>query len=102
MIEMLIDNLTDRYDDLKKVDEVELLKDIYITIPFSFSSEFYKILPNKDESYIDDVIQGICVNGVGYIFNEQELYMEYIVNITQNVISKIKQMQNKARIKGVL
>lgn len=92
IVKDVMNNLQERYEDLKKVDEIELLKDVYVTIPFSFSSEFCTLFLDKNEEYIDDLINGVCLNGVNHKFDEQNFYMEYVMELTQTIIRLVKEM----------
>lgn len=91
IVKDVMNNLQERYEDLKKVDEIELLKDVYVTIPFSFSSELCALLLDKNDGYIEDIIDGICFNGMDYKFDEQEIYMAYITKLTKNIVKLIKE-----------
>jgi len=90
LIKNVMDNLQERYVDLEKVKDTELLKDVYETIPFSFSSELCTLLSDKNDRYIEGVIDGICLDGMDYKFNEQHMYMEYIKELTNNIIELVK------------
>lgn len=92
MIISLLNNLMNRHDDLKTISEVDLFNDIYITIPFSFSSDFCDIFTNKNEDYIDCLIDCICMEGANHKFDEQDLYAKHVLELTKNIIKLLEEL----------